>query len=286
MPAVALLLLLVAALLHASWNVLVKRATEKDAFMWWAWVVSSVGYAPVLLFSPALPRAAWPYILVSGLAQAGYSVALTRAYQLGDFSLVYPLARGAAPALLLLWAVVFLGERPSAYGLLGVAVLLLGLLSVGGMLGRMARPRGARLSGAAMLAALGVALCISIYSAVDGAGVRIAAPLPYTVAEFIVATIALTPIVLRRYPRAVLRREWQANWPRIVLVGALILLTYALVLLAYSQSHVSYAGAIREVSVIFAALIGWRWLGEPLGTARLAGALLIFGGILIIAAAG
>ncbi len=114
----------------------------------------------------------------------------------------------------------------------------------------------------------------------------IAAPLPYTVAEFIVATIALTPIVLRRYPRAVLRREWQANWPRIVLVGALILLTYALVLLAYSQSHVSYAGAIREVSVIFAALIGWRWLGEPLGTARLAGALLIFGGILIIAAAG
>ena len=280
----ALLLLLVAALLHAGWNVLVKRAGEKDLFMWWAWVVSSLGYAPLLALLPALPRAAWPYVLASGLAQAVCSVALTRAYALGDFSLVYPLARGAAPALLLLWAVLFLGERPSLGGVLGIAVLLLGLLVVGGVFRRSAGR--ARLRPGAIVAALAVALCISIYSAVDGAGVQIAAPLPYTIAEFIVATLALTPVVLRRYSPAALLGEWSASWPRILAVGALILLTYALVLLAYSRGHVGYAGATREVSVVFAALIGWRWLGEQLGVARLAGSLLIFAGILLIALAG
>lgn len=283
MSSTALLLLLAAALLHAGWNVLVKGAREKDLFMWWAWVVGALGYAPLLVLLPALPRAAWPYLLASGLAQAAYSVALTRAYTLGDFSLVYPIARGAAPALLALWAALFLGERPSVYGLLGLTLLLAGLLTVGGLFGR---PGHARPGPAAYVAAMGVALSISIYSALDGAAVQIAAALPYTIAEFIVTALVLTPVMLRRYSRAALLGEWRAHWPRIVLVGLLILLTYAMVLLAYSAGHVSYAGAIREVSVVFAALIGWRWLGEGFGALRVTGALLIFGGILVIAIAG
>ncbi len=280
----ALALLLAAAVLHAGWNLLVKSAAEKQIFTWLAWVVGSVCYTPLLAFTPALPRAAWPYVLAAGLAQAAYTLTLTRAYRVGDFSLVYPLARGAAPALLALWATLFLGERPSAAGLLGLALLLLGLLVVGGAFGREVGP--ARPSRDAVVAALGVALWISIYSAIDGAAVQIAAPITYTVFEFIATTLLVAPLMLRRYRPDAIAREWRASWRRIVLVGLLMRLAYGMVLLAYSRGHVSYAGAIREVSVVFAALIGWRWLGEGFGRARLAGALLIFAGILAIALAG
>jgi drug/metabolite transporter (DMT)-like permease len=92
--------------------------------------------------------------------------------------------------------------------------------------------------------------------------------------------------VLMRYSRQVVVAEWRANWPRIIMVGMLTLLAYVLVLQAYAIGRVSYAGAIREVSVVFAALVGWRWLGEGFGAARTAGAMLIFAGILVIAVAG
>lgn len=285
MSSTALLFLLTAAVLHAGWNLLVKNAGEKLIFTWWAWLVGTAFYVPLLAFTPALPRAVWPYVLAAGLAQMLYSLALTRAYSIGDFSQVYPLARGAAPALLALWAALFLGERLTRGGLLGIALLLLGLLVVGGLFTR-ARAAAQRLSSSAVVAALGVALCISTYSAIDGAAVQIAAPITYTVFEFIAATLFMTPVVLLRYPRALVLREWRLNWSRIVVVGVLMQLAYGLVLLAYSRGHVSYAGAIREVSVVFAALIGWRWLGEGFGPPRVAGALLIFSGILVIALLG
>ncbi len=135
-------------------------------------------------------------------------------------------------------------------------------------------------------AALSVAICISIYSVFDGAAVQIASPITYTIVEFIGATALITPIVLQRYDRQMVMAEWRANWPRIVAVGLLLLLTYWMVLLAYSAGHVAYAGAIREMSVVFAALIGWRWLGEGFGRMRVSGALLIFAGIVVIALAG
>src|SRR5690348_2282561 len=110
MPLSALGLLLLAAVLHALWNLFVKRAGEKQIFTWWALVVGVVGFSPLIFFGAALPARAWPYILGSAVMEAIYYIALTLAYKLGDFSLVYPLARGAAPALLAVWAALFLGE--------------------------------------------------------------------------------------------------------------------------------------------------------------------------------
>ncbi len=296
MPLTALLLLIAAAALHASWNLLVKRAGEKQIFTWWALVVGSICFAPLLLFSPVLPAAVWPYVVASAVVEAIYYVALLRAYGIGDFSLVYPLARGAAPAFLALWAALFLGERPQAGGMAGLALLLLGLLLVGGaarrflslpgLVGGQPVPRGAGVGAAAIGAALSVALCISIYSAIDGAAVRVASPITYTVAVIALSAVLISPAVLLRYGRRAAAAEWRANWPRIVAVGVLTLLTYLLVMQAYALGRVSYAGAIREISVVFAALIGWRWLGEGFGAARTVGAALIFLGILIIAVAG
>ena len=112
----------------------------------------------------------------------------------------------------------------------------------------------------------------------------LASRLPLTVA--VLETPALTPLALRRYGRRAALAEWRANWPRIVAVGALTQLTYWLVLRAYAIARVGYTGAIREVSIVFAALIGWLWLGERFGAARTAGSLLIVAGILTIAVAG
>ena len=100
MPLPALGLLLVAAVLHAGWNLLVKRAREKQVFTWWGLLVGSVCFAPLLLVNQPFPIQIWPYVIFSALVEGAYYIILIRAYENGDFSLVYPMARGAAPAFL------------------------------------------------------------------------------------------------------------------------------------------------------------------------------------------
>jgi drug/metabolite transporter (DMT)-like permease len=135
-------------------------------------------------------------------------------------------------------------------------------------------------------AAIGVALCISIYSVIDAAAVQLMAPAPYTVLVFGLTAVLVTPAVLLRYGYHSVVVVWRAHWKGICLVGILMLLTYMLVLQAYTLAHVSYVGALREVSIVLAALTGWLWLKESFGTIRTIGALLIFLGMLVIAAAG
>jgi|SRR5579859_8143511 len=285
MPPSALGLLLLAAVLHAGWNLFVKRAGEKQIFMWWAMVVGSVCFTPVLALSAPLPARVWPYVLGSAVAEAAYIITLTLAYKLGDFSLVYPLARGTAPALLAVWAALFLGERPSPAGLVGLGILLLGLIVVGSGVWWSQR-KAATVTKTAIGVTLLVACCISIYTVIDGAAVLFADPTPYTVVALGSSAVLAAPLVLARYGHSALRVEWRANWPRIVLVGLLMMVTFMLVLHAYAIARVNYAGAIREISVVFGALAGWLWLGEGFGLLRTMGALLIFSGILVIAVAG
>jgi drug/metabolite transporter (DMT)-like permease len=282
---IALALLLAAAALHAGWNLLVKRAGEKQVFTWLALVLGPACFAPFVLAGASFPSFIWPYVIASALLELIYFVALTYAYAVADFSLVYPLARGAAPALLAVWAALFLGERLRLGGLLGLALLILGLIVVGGAAWWSRRDAAApHLGGVA--AALGVACCISLYSAVDGAAVRLTDPLPYIVLVMSLTAILLTPAILARYGARAVVAEWRANWLRIVLVGIATMFAYIFVLQAYRIASVSYAGAIREISVVFGALAGWRWLGEGFGLPRTLGATLIFLGILVIAVVG
>lgn len=285
MPLSALGLLVSAAVLHAGWNLLVKRAGEKQLFTWWALAVGSLVFAPLLALSGALPARVWPYVVGSAVAEAAYFVGLTLAYKLGDFSLVYPIARGAAPAFLAVWAAIFLSERPSPLGLVGLGLLLLGLLIVGGSSWWTSR-KVAKVGGGAIAAALTVALCISIYSVIDGAAVKFVDPTPYTIVVLLLSAVLTAPAVLARYGRRALLVEWRANWLRIMIVGALMMVTFIIVLHAYALASVNYAGAIREISVVFAALAGWWWLGESFGLLRVIGAAFIFSGILVIALAG
>ena len=288
MPPLALGMVLVAAVLHAGWNLFVKRAREKQVFTLWGLMVGSVCFAPILLFSQPFPFMIWPYVICSAVVEGIYYIVLTRAYESGDFSLVYPMARGAAPAFLVLWAILFLGERPRPLGLIGVALLICGLVLVGGntwwSMRKTTSMASLRSSGLGL--ALGVAFCISIYSVIDGAAVHLVAPAPYTVVVISLSTIFIFPFIFLRYGRKAVVVEWHTNWWRIIVVGILMLASYMLVLQSYAIAHVSYAGAIREISVVFAAFMGWRWLGEKLGLLRMVGAAILFIGILVIALGG
>ena len=285
MPLNALLLVLLAAVMHTAWNILVKQAQNRQVFTWWALTVGATLFIPLIVLSTALPGEIWPYVILSALAEAAYFVALLRAYQYGDFSLVYPIARGAAPALLAVWAILFLGERPQPGGLLGLSLLLLGLILVAG--GRVFLQRGASILRTPGLgAALMVALFISIYSAIDAAGVRLTSPVAYGVLVLGLGAVFTAPVVFVRYGYRGVLDVGRAHWLRILLVSLLMMLTYIIVLQAYAIARASYVGALREVSVVFAAWVGWRWMGESFGVVRTSGSLLIFAGIVLIALVG
>lgn len=285
MSPVALGVLLLAAMMHASWNLLVKRAGEKQIFTWWAMMAGTVCFLPLLLISQPLPLRVWPYVISSAAVEALYYLALTRAYAIGDFSLVYPLARGAAPAFLLIWTAIFLAERPRPLGYLGLTLLILGLVIVGGSTWWTQR-KTTTVSTKAILTALSVACCISIYTAIDGAAVQFAPPIPYTVCIIGLTVIFTAPWLLLSHRHRAVTAEWRANWPRILIVGVLTQFTYLLVLYAYTLSPVNYAGSVREISVVFAALAGWLLLGEKFGLPRILGSAIIFAGIVVIAVLG
>jgi drug/metabolite transporter (DMT)-like permease len=285
MPLTALGLLLAAAMMHTTWNLLVKRAKEKQVFIWCSLIVGTIIFSPLLLTSPLLLVTTWPYLISSALVEAIYYITLIRAYENGDFSLVYPMARGAAPAFLLIWATFFLGERPRFFGLIGIALLVFGLIIVGGKTWWTLRVTSG-FSKSALALALGVACCISIYTAIDGAAVHHVSPLPYTVMVITLTVLLITPAVVMRYGNTAIVDEWRTNWIQIILVGLFTLLAYILALKAYTIARVSYAGSVREISVVFAAFVGWRWLGESFGAIRMLGAMFIFIGILVIALMG
>ena len=297
MPPSALVLVLLAALMHALWNLLLKSSQNRMRTAWLASAVGGLLGLPFILLGDPAPLRSWGFAAVAALIEVVYLTLLSAAYARGDFSAVYPLARGSAPALLAVWAALLLGESPSAAGWLGLALLLSGLVLIG-----LTAANGEGASRQAVVLALGVALTISCYSIVDAAGVRAApAAAPYTAGRFLITAVAMTPVILwRRAPMGQGERESPPHLLspsppprfslspalRVIAIGALSVTAYSLVLAAYAIAPVAYAGAIREVSVVFAAVIGWRWLGESFGPTRLLGSLAIFGGILLIALAG
>jgi drug/metabolite transporter (DMT)-like permease len=281
----ALLSVIVAAAFHTAWNLRVKQVDAKHLFTWWALVIGPLLFLPLLAQSLPIPATIWPYAVASALVEAAYFMALIHAYDRSDFSLVYPIARGGAPGLLAVWAALFLGESPHLIGIAGLAVLLLGLMAVGGG-SWWAHRNIAQLGLGGIGAAIGVALCISIYSVIDGAAVQFMAPAPYTELVFGLTAVLVTPAVFARYGYASVVAVWRAHWRGILWVGILMPLSYMLVLQAYTMAQVSYVGAMREVSVVLAALVGCLWLKESFGTIRTIGSMLIFLGMLVIAVAG
>ncbi len=286
MPSTLIFLLFLAAALHTTWNWLLKTTGQDAAdrrvtyiISWLALLFGAVCFAPAVFINP-LTVAVWPYLLISAFLNTLYFAALSAAYHWGDFSVVYPISRGTAPALLALWAVLFLHEKISNLGMLGLACIIAGLLFIG-LNGWNLNTLVKSASRKSLALALGLAVLISIYSVVDGAAMRLATPIAYNTALHGLAALMITPIIYRKSGWAhIIEVSRRYGW-RACQIGALMMFTYVLVLYVYTKAQVSYAGAIREMSIVFAAFIGWR-MGEGFGKARIAGAILMFIGILLI----
>ena len=283
MPLGAIGLLLISAALHTTWNLLLKQGGERYMATWWAMLVGSAIFLPVLFFTGLPARVTWVMMFTSAFMEAAYFVVLAFAYNDADFSLVYPLARGSAPALIALWSVLFLREQLTVGGVIGIVILIAGLLIVGssGWFRLDGRPhwRG-------ILPALVVALCISVYTVIDGAAVKLTSPFAYAPLIYLVSCAYMTPFIVSRHGWTSLKEEFRTHGRRLALIGALIVTAYFMALLAYRISAVSYAGGIREVGIVMGAFAGWRFLGEKFGGWRIFGSIVIFAGILVIAVFG
>ena len=271
------LLVLVAAVIHAAWNAVLKASGER--FLTFN-VIAATGTGLGILAAPfvALPgAAAWPFLIASALIHNGYYVLLLLSYRHGDLSQVYPLARGTAPLAVTVLAAFFAGEVPNPTGLAGVALVSLGIISLmfaGG------RPRGTALK--PVILALATALFIASYTVVDGLGMRRAAtPWGYIVWLNILEGIPFMVGVAIMRPRDIgpfLSTRWKPGFAG----GVLAIVAYAIVLYALSQGAMAHVSALRETSVLFAVLIGVVAFGEPLGWRRVACAAAIVAGMIVL----
>ena len=274
-------LVLCAALLHAGWNVAVKAGA--DPLLTLALIMAFAGLAvlPAVPFLPFPQAASHPYLAVSLALHVGYSLFLLLAYRVGDLSAVYPLARGSAPLLVGGFSLLFTGEVLKGLQGWGVLLISLGIVSLAfhrGMPGRR--------EGAPILFALGTGVFIASYTVVDATGVRLAGnPHSYTAWLFLLHALPLLAIAFALRGRRVwgyLGRHWKPG-----LVGGIFsLLAYGIVLWALSIAPMASVAALRETSVIFAAVIGALFLQEPFGRLRIGAAVLIAVGIVLLNTGG
>ena len=283
MSGAALALVLSAALIHAAWNALAKRAGNSLAFLWSSVTVATMIFVPLSasFLRDGISRAAVPYVIATIVIHALYFYTLGRALGSGDFSLVYPVARGLGVGLVPVGALVLLGEGLSPLGATGVGLVVLGIAGAHVAAGGFRHVPEVRV-GSATGWAVATGLTIAAYSLVDKVGVTRLHPLPYLALMGAGISVLLLPAVRRT---AALRKEWRMNWPTILVAACLNLTSYLLVLFAFRLSKAAYVVAARETSIVFSILIGGIVFGEGRVLGRLAAAALILAGVACVALA-
>ena len=233
----------------------------------------------------AIPLSLWAILIVSAVVEVFYFRSIARAYRLGDLSLVYPLARGTAPLFLLLWTTLFLADHITLGGAGGIALIAAGLYIVNlQRLGAWLEPLRSLVQQPAPRAALFAGLCISLYTFVDRGGVQHLDPLLYTYVVSLLTLVLFTPLALRQVGWTGLRRELASSRLGSVLAGFTTLAAYAIVLFTIrAGTPASYAGAVREISVVLSALIGVVFLHEKGSRIRVLGAGCVVAGVVFIA---
>ncbi|MFN8399545.1 MAG: EamA family transporter [Anaerolineales bacterium] len=285
MPILALVLLFLSASMHAVWNFLLKSAEEKYVAMGWQTILSGALALVVMVFYSGLPpREMWLFAVISMLLEAIYFILLCIAYSDHDFSLVYPIARGAAPALLVLWTAIFLHEQLTAGGYIGLGMITIGMMVIGGT--TLLQSKGEKVHLKGILTALTVALVISLYTFIDGKAVKSGPALPYGLSMFVMVPFVVAPYVANQYGWDSFGRVWKKNRNYLLIGGVLGLIAYMLALFAYTFAPLSYSGAIREVSAVIGAFLGWQFLKEKMGGIRVAGSAIVFAGVMVIAIFG
>ncbi len=277
------LLVAASAISHAAWNLLAKGGSDKESFMWLMTATSLFTMLPVFYYTLPewrFPLEALPYFLVSGIAETLYFITLRKAYELGDLSVVYPLAR-SSPLFITVLAVLFLGEEISPWGAIGVMLMVLGVytihlksLQTKDILHplRSLKERPSQL-------ALMTALWTTAYSMSDKIGVSTVDPILYAFWMDAFIVIFMTPAILWRHGWSGISEDWKETKIQAIVAGFLARFGYILVLVAMSLIQVSYILALRQISVVLGAAAGVILLKERYGRIRLLGSAIMFLGV-------
>ncbi len=273
-----LILVLLAAVMHATWNALVKSGDDRLVVTTLVMVVQAPPCALALLFLPPLQAAAVPFLILSTVVHWIYYGALIGAYRHGDMSQVYPIARGAAPALVALAAWAFAGEALSSIELLGVLIVSAGIMSLAWRR-RIALADGeAKAIGFALL----TAATIAVYLVADGlGGRRSGSAATYICWLFILEGVPLLFFTLWRR-RGRIAESFRPHLLRGSFGGLIAGLSYAITIWAMSVAPMAHVVAVRETNVIFGAAIGTLLLGEPFGRFRIAAAAVVVAGAVLL----
>ena len=273
MSTTALVLALAAAVLHATWNLLLAGSDDSEGATAVALVAGTIVGAPIAVALWDVHAAAIPYLVAASLLQLAYIALLIAAYARADMSVVYPLARGVAPVLVLLVGVTALGTSVSGLQAAGVLAVGGGVLLV----------RGLRIERGALhgvLLSLAVAGCIAGYTLTDKYGIQHANALSYVELEMLLPTVVYAGVVARVRGRRAMRAVCT---PASVLAGIGMFLGYALVLLALERASAASVAAVRESSVVIATALAAIVLHERVTPARFAGAAVVVGGVALVA---
>ncbi len=270
-----------AAALHALWNSLVKSASDK--FLSSAIVAIWCGLVAVIA-ALALPRpasATFPFIIASALIHIVYFMLVGLLYRSADLSVAYPIMRGLAPLIAAIIALVTLGEAPAPIASLGVAALVAGVLAMGA-----SGFAHGRINRSTILVALANSAVIAIYSVIDGEGARISGAgasfaFAYNSWADALTALAYAPIILCLRGRAAVV-AFSQGWRRGLIGGLAAFLGYAIVIWAMTRAPIAVVAALRETSVVFAAIIGVVALGEPFHSQRALAVLGILAGIVLL----
>ena len=275
MSLTVLLAVLGAALLHAGWNAIIKTGLSKQTSMF----LLSVGHAAigfgVALTKPFPVAEAWPWLLASGLIHMAYQLFLAFAYEQGDLSRVYPLARGAAPMMVLVVSVLFLSDPMGVMDYVGVLVLGLGIAFMA---------RGVFTNGESrrlLPFAFGSAMATAGYTLADGLGARVAGdPLQYVGWLMMLSALFYTPAAIALRGVEVIRASTR-DWVMGMIAAAASFAAYAIAVWAMTVAPLALVAALRETSILFAVLLGWLLFGDRMDRGKIIAAVLIVSGVVL-----
>ncbi|EJL84431.1 putative membrane protein [Polaromonas sp. CF318] len=291
MPLSALALIVLAGLIHASWNIAAKKAGGDVRFAAFTSIVMMLFWAPLGIWLgkdqvPGWGSAEWLLLAASAVLHTLYYVVLLRGYRKADLTVVYPLARGSGPLLSSLAAIFVLGEQISTLGAAGIAGVVVGVFLIAGGPGLWRAthdPAQRKRIHKGMIYGLITGVFIASYTVVDGYTVKVLlmSPILLDYMGNLLRLVVVAPQVLRDVPAAALL--WRRQWKYAVFVGIISPVSYVLVLYAMQTAPLSHVAPAREISMLFAALIGGQLLGEGDRLLRLLGAGFIAAGVMALA---
>ncbi|UCD79905.1 MAG: EamA family transporter [Desulfobacterales bacterium] len=291
MSTLAIALVLLSAVFHALRSLFTKESGDKQVFLWLYSIFALIFFLPLFvyfLFRVGITNAeAYAWCAGSGFIHFLYWIFLTHSYKEGDLSHVYPIMR-SSPALVLVIAVLFLGEQVSIQGVAGILLVAVGVycinmkqISVKELLAPIKSIAHDRSTQFAFLTLISVAL----YSIVDKMAVAIIHPILFAFFHLFFGMCYYTPYIMLTKNADLIRKEWNSGHVKVIMAGGIGITGYALILIAFTIERVSYIVGLRQTSIVFAVLMGSHFLKEKHRGIRLAGALIIFSGGFLISLA-